>query len=256
MIASLGMYDRPETAAANDVLWALIRDGLTLRGLSAPDALTRGAAAYWPAWQSPDLLLSQTCGLPFRAQLHPRVTLIGTPDYGVEGCAPGYYRSVLIARLDDPRRTEADFSTARLAFNDPSSQSGWAAAQQHFSARGLTLRPTLQSGGHRASALAVADGQADFAAIDAVTWELLTRHEEFTRTLRVFAQTCPTPGLPLITAQAAQAEVLYETVALAIDALSDADRHTLNLRGLARIPARDYLSLPIPPAPAQIVGSM
>lgn len=40
MIASLGMYDRPETMAANDRLWALVRDGLRARGIAAPEALT------------------------------------------------------------------------------------------------------------------------------------------------------------------------------------------------------------------------
>ena len=64
MIASLGMYDRTETAAANDRLWAGIRDGLRARGIAAPEALTRGDGAYWPAWQAPDLVLSQTCGFP------------------------------------------------------------------------------------------------------------------------------------------------------------------------------------------------
>ncbi|RGP39173.1 phosphate/phosphite/phosphonate ABC transporter substrate-binding protein [Pseudotabrizicola alkalilacus] len=256
MIASLGMYDRHETMVVNDALWALIRDGLRARGLIAPDALTRGDAAYWSAWDSPDLLLSQTCGLPFRARLHRSVTLIGTPDYGVAGCAPGFYRSVLIARSDDPRATEAEFSTARLAINEPLSQSGWAAVSQHFHDLGLTLRPTVQTGGHRASALAVAKGEADFAAIDAVTWELLSRHEDFATGLRVFAQTAPTPGLPLITAQPAQADALFEVVSHAIRALSEAQRHTLCLRGLARIPASAYLAQPIPPAPAQFGGTM
>ena len=61
MIASLGMYDfAPALQAANDRLWAGIRDGLRDHGIAAPDALTRGDAAYWQAWQSPDLVLSQT----------------------------------------------------------------------------------------------------------------------------------------------------------------------------------------------------
>ena len=64
MIASLGMYDRAETSAANDRFWALIRDNLRDAGESAPDALTRGADAYWTAWQSPELSFSQTCGVP------------------------------------------------------------------------------------------------------------------------------------------------------------------------------------------------
>ena len=77
MIASLGMYDRAEAQPANDRFWALIRDGMRARGLAAPDSLTRGAGAYWDAWQSPDLILSQTCGFPYRAKLHDKVTLIG-----------------------------------------------------------------------------------------------------------------------------------------------------------------------------------
>lgn len=255
MIASLGMYDLPPMMAANDALWSLIRDGARARGISAPEALTRGDGAYWAAWQAPDLLLSQTCGLPFRATLHDHVTLIGTPDYGVEGCAPGYYRSVLIARADDPRRTEAEFATARLAINEPLSQSGWAAVYQHFRGLGLALAPAIRTGGHRASAVAVAQGQADFAAIDAVTWALLARYTEATDGLRVFGQTAPTPGLPLITAKSTQADALFDCVAEAIEALSDDQRETLCLRGLVRIPARTYLSLPVPPAPAQFGGT-
>lgn len=70
MIAALGMYDRAEVQPSNDRLWALIRVGLRATGLAVPDALTRGEGAYWPAWQSPDLVLSQTCGFPYRARLH------------------------------------------------------------------------------------------------------------------------------------------------------------------------------------------
>ena len=103
MIASLPMYDRPETAAANDRLWAGIRDRLRAEGLPAPEALIHGASDLWPQWTSPDLVLSQTCGYPYRSRLHGQVLLVGTPDYGVDGCAPGHYRSVFVARADDPR---------------------------------------------------------------------------------------------------------------------------------------------------------
>ena len=54
MIAHLGMYDRPETAAANDRLWTAMRAHLG-RG---PDALTRDAEV-WQVWQSPDLLIHE-----------------------------------------------------------------------------------------------------------------------------------------------------------------------------------------------------
>jgi ABC-type phosphate/phosphonate transport system substrate-binding protein len=248
MIASLGMYDRAETAAANDRLWAGIRDGLRARGIAAPEALTRGEGAYWAAWQAPDLVLSQTCGFPYRARLHGRVTLIGTPDYGVEGCPPGHYRSVFVTRADDPRAL-ADFDGLPLAYNEGLSQSGWAAPQNHAAGLGLRLRPGLCTGGHRLSALAVAEGRADLAALDAVTWEMLRRWEPAAPRLRVVAVTEPTPGLPYIAAAGADGAATFDAVAEAIAALSPGDRETLQLRSLIRIAPEAYLAVPVPPTP-------
>ncbi len=85
MTASLPMYDTPTTRAANDRFWHLIReDDTELDRVTDPHV----------TWMSQHLVLSQTCGLPYRRDLHGRVKLIGTPDYGVRGCPPGYYRSV------------------------------------------------------------------------------------------------------------------------------------------------------------------
>ncbi|QYZ70600.1 phosphate/phosphite/phosphonate ABC transporter substrate-binding protein [Neotabrizicola shimadae] len=251
MIAALGMYDRAETAGANDRLWGLVRDGLRDRGIEAPDALTRGDLAYMPGWTSPDLLVSQTCGLPFRARLHDQVTLIGTPDYGVEGCPPGFYRSVLVARADDPRGDLIRFAGARLAYNDSLSQSGWAAPLARAATLDLRFGETLETGGHRLSMLAVAEGSADIAALDAVTWRLLQRWEPAAARVKVVGLTDPTPGLPLISRAGADAPPLFAAISAAIAALSPADRDTLCLKGLVAIPAADYLALPLPPSPAQ-----
>ena len=254
MIASLGMYDFGPAQAANDRLWALVGDGLRARGIDAPKALTRGEHAYWDAWQSPNLLLSQTCGYPFRARLHDRVAYVGTPDYGVEGCPPGHYRSVFVARADDPRQTLQDFDGARFAYNEPLSQSGWAAPQTHAAKLGLHLPPAVQSGGHRLSALAVAEGRADIAALDAVTYALLQGVEPAMDGLQEVARTDPTPGLPLITATRRDAETLFDIVAAAIAALAPADRAALHLKGLVRIPLASYLAVPNPPPPEQIAA--
>lgn len=248
MIASLGMYDRAECQPANDRYWALIRDGLRAAGLPAPDGLTRGEGAFWSAWTAPDLVLSQTCGLPYRARLHGKVTLIGTPDFGIEGCPPGYYRSVIIARADDRRNTLMAFDGARFAYNEQLSQSGWAAPQAHAHALGLHLPASLCSGGHRASALAIAQGHADIAALDAVTWRLIKAHDPaLAALLRVVDQTSPTPGLPYISAPGSDAATLFAAIQAAIDALSEADRNTLGLCQLIAIPAAQYLALPLPP---------
>jgi ABC-type phosphate/phosphonate transport system substrate-binding protein len=250
MIASLGMYDFGAALAANDRFWALIRDGLRARDIAAPEALTRGEAAFWSAWEAPDLVLSQTCGYPFRARLHDQVTYIGTPDYGVEGCPPGHYRSVFVVRADDPRPTLADFDGAPFAYNEALSQSGWAAPQIHAARLGLRLPPALQTGGHRLSAVAVAEGRADIAAIDAVSYLLMTDNQpDLTGLLRVVAGTDPTPGLPFIAARGAPAADTFDAVATAIAALSATDRSSLHLRGIVRIPVEAYLAVPNPPAP-------
>lgn len=247
MIASLGMYDMPPVQAANDRYWALIAEALNV-----PVPLTRGPGAYWDAWQSPDLILSQTCGFPYRARLHDRVTLVGTPDYGLPGCAPGYYCSVFVARKDDPRDGLAAFDGARFAYNEPLSQSGWAAPQTHARGLGIHLPPTLQTGGHALSAAAVAKGRADIAALDALTWVLLQRHAPEVAALREVARTTPTPGLPYITARHRDPAPIFAAVAQSITALSADDRETLQVRALAAIPQAAYLAVPIPPAPDQI----
>lgn len=256
MIASLGMYDFGAAEVANDRLWALIRDRLRGRGITAPEALTRGEHAYWDTWQSPDLLLSQTCGYPFRARLHGTVTYVGTPDYGVEGCAPGQYRSVFVARADDPRRDVLEFGGAGFAYNEALSQSGWAAPQTHAAKLGLRLPPVLQTGGHRLSAQAVADGRADIAALDAVTFALMRDADPVAAKLRVVGMTDPTPGLPFITARARDPAPIFDAVSEAIAVLSPPDRAALHLKGLVRLPVADYLAVPNPPSPEQIAASI
>jgi ABC-type phosphate/phosphonate transport system substrate-binding protein len=246
------MYDRAETAQANDRLWAGIRDALRAGGGDAPQILTRGEGAYWPAWQDPALVFSQTCGYPYRAILHEKVTLIGTPDYGLPGCPPGHYNSVFIARKDDPRQDLIAFRDAAFAFNEALSQSGWAAPQNHAAAMGFHFAPTLMSGGHRLSALAVAEGRADIAAIDALTWEMLQRWEGWCEGLREVARTGPTPALPFIAAKGADGQALFAATKAAIAGLSAQDRETLHLRDVVRIGSDAYLGVPSPPGPAQI----
>ncbi len=254
MIASLGMYDRAETAGPNDRFWAQIAMALRAQGLTAPEVLTRGPAAYWPAWEAPSLVLSQTCGFPFRARLKDRVALVATPDYGIEGCPAGYYASVFVARADDAR-TLPEFRTARFAFNEGLSQSGWAAPQNHAAAMGFQFPPSLETGAHRLSALAVAEGRADLAALDALTWRMIQRWDPMAANLREVARTAPTPGLPYIAAKGADTEAIYQALVTAADRLSPEDRDALSLRGIVRIAAERYLAVPIPPSPEHIARS-
>lgn len=249
MIASLPMYDLPDCRAANDRYWVLIRDGLRERGIATPDTLMRGIPDLLAHWQQRNLVMSQTCGFPFRAVLHGKVALIGTPDFGLEGCPPGYYQSIFMVRKDDDREGLTAFKEARFAYNDALSQSGWAAPQHHAAGLGFQFTSTLHSGAHAASAHAVLEGKADIAAVDAMTWRLLQRNDASMAGLREIARTEPTPGLPYIAALGANHKGLFEAIAAAISALSPADRDTLGLRRILYIPAVAYQAIPTPAAP-------
>jgi ABC-type phosphate/phosphonate transport system substrate-binding protein len=242
------MYDRPETVAANDRFWNEIKAQLG----EGPDALTRGLADYWPVWQSPELLFSQTCGMPYRTRLHGTVQLVGTPDYGLDGCPPGYYRSIFVARAADAGQPLENFAGRTMAYNEALSQSGWAAPMNHMAPMGIRPGQLLQSGGHAASARSVAEGRADFAALDALTWELLKAYDGFASGLVEIAVTAPTPALPFITAQGRDAEQLGDAVEAAIRNLDPKDREILHLKGLIRIPATAYLEVANPPPPEEI----
>jgi ABC-type phosphate/phosphonate transport system substrate-binding protein len=242
VIAMLGMYDMPALRDANDRFWHSIRGYLGY----GPDTLTRDMD-FLDIWQSPDLVLAQTCGMPFRTKLYPNVSLIGTPDYGLAGCEAGQYYSVLVVRANADGEALADFSGGRFAYNDARSQSGWSGPGTHFAQAGVRFGSLLETGGHAASALAVAQARADVAGLDALTWALLCEHDpDLTAKLRVIDTTTPTPALPYITAPGRDPAPIAIAVRAAIADLSDADRQTLHLQDLVDIPAAEYLAVPTP----------
>ncbi len=246
MIASLMMYARPQLDEAHRRYWNLIRGNLSRAGIDGPEHLSQDAEEF-SVWQHPELVLSQTCGMPYRTWLHDKVTLVGTPDYGLDGCPPGYYRSALVVRTDDPRSDLAAFRDSVFAYNQTFSQSGYAAPYWHLEPHGFWFENRVQTEGHLKSARAVAEGRADIAAVDAVSWRLMAEHEAFATSLRVLAWTDPTPGLPLITAKGNDPGVIFTAIERAIAQLDAEDRAALGIKGLVKIPAERYLDVPNPP---------
>lgn len=244
MIAALPMYDHPAVAQANNQFWGMVRKALGY----GPRNLTRDMD-IWDIWQNPDLLLAQTCGYPYRARLHGHVKLIGTPDYGLHNCPAGYYNSVFITRRDDPRGILNDYHGAAFAYNDPMSQSGWASPMSHIANTGIQFAKHIPTGAHYKSAQMVFDRGADIAAIDAVTWATLLKHDKHTEDLHVVGHTEPTPGLPFIAAMGQDKPALFSAIAAAINALSEAQKDKLRIKGLVDIPAARYLSIPTPDGP-------
>jgi ABC-type phosphate/phosphonate transport system substrate-binding protein len=249
MIASLMMYKNDSVNPVIKRYWTLIRDQLAHRGIDAPPELSQSAGEL-EVWLHPQLVLSQTCGMPYRLWLKDDVSLVGTPDFGVQGCAPGYYRSVCVVRANDSRDEVINFKDARFAYNKTWSQSGYAAAYGYATAHGFWFADRIETGQHLASARAVAQGEADIAALDPVTWALMKDHEPFneiTQQLRELAWTEPTPGLPYITSASNDATLIFDSITSAIAQLSQSDRDTLHLKGIVRIERESYLAVPNPP---------
>ena len=245
MIANLMMYRRPQLEGAHNRYWGLIRKNLQDAGIDSPEYLSQDAEEFY-VWKNPDLVLSQTCGMPYRRWLHDKVALVGTPDFGVKGCPAGYYRSAIVVRKDDPRNDLVDFEDAVFAFNQTFSQSGYAAPYWHMKAKGVWFKNQTQTEQHLKSAKVVAYGNADIASIDAVSWRLMSRYGHFTRKLRVLEWTNPTPALPLITAQGNDAAAIFEAVKTAIAQLRPEDQKRLGIKGIVRISKDAYLSIPNP----------
>jgi len=240
------MYGWPALERPLDRFWESIRINLAAAGISAPDHLDRTTPAR-VSWDRPDLVLGQTCGYPFRTHLRGRVALIGTPDYGLPGAPPGYYFSVIIARKGSSNQRGKVFDGC-LAVNAFDSQSGWAAIYTHLASLDRPIIEAIETGSHRASATAVAEARADYAAIDAVSWRLMRRYlYDITRELQVIGQTIPTPGLPFITSQIHQRQAISHAVDKAIAMLGPKDRDTLGLLTLQQISEDAYLAVPTPP---------
>jgi len=242
MIASLAMYQRPQLVDSHSRFWRLIASNLRDAGLNSPEQLSQNAGED-RVWQHPELVLSQTCGMPYRTWLHDKVELVGTPDYGLTNCPPGFYRSALVVRLDDPREELPEFRTSTFAYNQSFSQSGYAAPFWHLEAHSYWFENRLHTEQHLESARAVALGRADIASLDAVSWRLISTYEPFASNLRVLEWTAPTPGLPLITAKGNDPAVIFTAVERAITQLQDKDRDLLGILGLVFIPKEDYLTL-------------
>lgn len=213
MIADLPMYDWPAIRAETDAFWAEVAQRLRAAGIAAPERLSRSPNLA-AAWRDPDLLLGQTCGMPYVSGLCGEALVVARPDYGLPGATDGTYQSVVVVRARDagPAGPDALLARAggRVAVNEWRSFSGHIAPRAHLAALrgnpdgaagGPFFAAAVLSGSHRASARMVAQGEADLAALDAVVWALLQAEEPRTAArLAAIAWTDPAPALPFITA--------------------------------------------------------
>lgn len=223
-VASLPMYDWPETRLQVDQFYKRLRGYVP--GL--PDSLCRpdSGEALHALWREPGLVFSQTCWGPLGAGLAGFVHVLAQPLYDdVPGGDGVRYRSAIVmcqgvhCPVPDHEGPSlpAEMMGLRAAVNGPDSLSGCIAPGQDMGLPDLAA-DALVTGSHRASIRAVADGSADFAAIDCRSWALAKEHEPAARALVVTGWTGLRPGLPYITARATPVAV-REALALALGRL-------------------------------------
>jgi len=237
------MYDRSETRAANDALWSEVRTHLGF----GPDTLDRDSH-YADHWSAPGLVLGQICNLPYRAKYRDHVSLLGCGDHRLTDTPAGYYHSVFVVRQSDAARGLAPATLGRFAYNDVLSQSGWGAPSLRIAEQGLQFHSTLRTGAHIDSVRAIANGDADLAAIDAVTWRHLQRWAPEARKLAVIGRTGLSPAQTFVTAKTNDPAPLREALSHAIGTLAPHHADALSLYGFVTLPARAY-DLPLPPTP-------
>lgn len=259
MYAALPMYDLAAVRPVTDALWRGIRDNLRRHGIAAPDALTHDVPLA-EGWLRPDLVVSQTCGLPFVRHLRGKVRLVGAVDHGLPDIPPGHYCSRIVVRREDLAqggRALADYRGRCCAFNAPDSQSG-AGAMRHLvmplQQQGRFFGRTLQTGSHFAAMTAVAEQRADIAAVDAATWRLAEQHLPEARALTVLTSSEPTPGLPLITALDGPAEPLFRAITAALAALTQVQRSAIGIHGLVPRAEADFAPVAAWDAEAKAAG--
>ncbi|TPM34790.1 PhnD/SsuA/transferrin family substrate-binding protein [Mesorhizobium sp. B2-3-5] len=186
--------------------------------LIAPDPATLPADEldFHEIWLHPALLFAQTCWGPMELGLSSHVQVVGQPSYDAyEGGQGELYSSALVMRAGEgPEvRSPADGKALlpldlirgkRFTFNSLDSMSGIVALTRDLLAAGQSLdifSSRTESGGHRDSVIAVAEGRADVAAIDCESWALAQRFEPVAGKVVTVGWTARRKGLPFITAR-------------------------------------------------------
>lgn len=213
MIATLDMYDFPETREATNAWWEALARGFAAEGLTGlPQHRTRSPEESAP-WSSPDLSFTQICGYPLRMKFRDVLRVVGTPCYRAEGCDGPRYSSVVIVQRGAGITSIDALEGARLAYNGALSQSGMNTFRALLAEHGIKpgfFGDAVCSRGHRASVSMVTSGEADTAAIDCVTWALLQKYAPHEcDAVEILAWTPDSPGLPY----AVPAEVDDQTIA-------------------------------------------
>jgi ABC-type phosphate/phosphonate transport system substrate-binding protein len=245
------MYDFPPLRAATDDYWSAIAQRLRAAGIAdVPSKLTRDMS-HVDTWRDPRLLFGQACQYPLACAWHEAVRLVAIPAYAAPGCEGSRYRSAVIVKAEDPALRLEDLRGRRCAVNERDSNSGsnlLRATLAPLAAHGRFFTSVELTGGHMASVRAVAEGHADVAAIDCVSYAHIQRFSpELTARLRILDWTLSSPGLPYVTARTNDVSIVSTLCAALAEVHADpalaAVRDALLLTGVDFTIDEDYVEV-------------
>ena len=247
-VASLGMYDGSLLRDANDALWRSIAERLAVRGIADVPAMLDRDRSLDAIWSDPDLLLAQCCGYPLVTRYRGRLRYVATPSYSAPGCVGASYRSRLIVRADEPAEHLGGLRGRRAAINERQSNSGmnlFRAAVAPLARGAPFFAEVIETGSHAGSLRAVAEGRADVAAIDAVSFvHIVCGEPSLAMRVRTLGWTDPSPGLPFVTSIATPRGIVRLLRIVLGEVARSAElqpaRDTLLLEGIERLPAGAY----------------
>ena len=209
----------------------------------------------------PGLWFGHTCGYPLMTRLKDYVSPFCVPLFDVPGTDgpatddPGtdsrlYSSRFIVAADSDIDCIEASQGSVAV-INNPDSNSGmnvFRHAVAGVSDGEQFFASVLTSGGHLHSLEAVANGSADIAAIDCVSYQLIADwRPQLCADIRIIGDSVKTCGLPLVMAHAeiasADTGAMIKALNQALAQCDDGVRDTLHLTGFASVQLDDYRSI-------------
>ena len=198
-----------------------------------------------------DLLIGHTCGYPLMTQLQDALTPLCVPCFDLPGASGKYYTSQFIVPADSAIESLQQCRGKIVAINGRDSNSGMNVlrhALAELGARPHYFAATRITGGHHASIEAVAANQAQLAAIDCVSYQLIADQDpDLIAAVRIIGQSERTCGLPLVMPAAGYSRELKETWVAALNqglaGVPSAVRKTLHLDRFESVALNDYRSI-------------
>lgn len=196
--------------------------------------------------RDPALLFGHTCGYPLMTRLKNRVSPFCVPVFDVPGTDGKRYSSQFIVGARSGIASLEECRGRVAAMNAPDSNSGmnvfrYAISRLH--SRGPFFSGVITTGGHLHSLEAVANQQADIAAIDCVSYQLIADHwPDLAKRVRSIGLSIKTCGLPLVAPNLHCKDAATWTARLnqALAQVSESARRRLHLAGFEPAVLADY----------------